>query len=230
MNTRYLLTRHLDSTLDLAESGRRILQATEGETGLAGLMVDAETPGLIRLSGTDLHGDILIRSAEAGGRLVAHFRRGDRPVFQGLLGTLGGAWTPARPAKDEPPVPCLLDALQDSPSCTRRRMEIADRALEDAALCGFKDADQLTLFLLQLDLGQIADLLGPDEDEAEPGPEAARGSLTGTARVVLHRGRKVRLNLVEVLAGKTEDVDLEVHYARLPGRSRYLIGALESRV
>lgn len=231
MNPRYLLTRHLATTLDLAESARRLLDATLRDGPLCGLMVDDGAAGLLRLGGVDLQGDILVRPGLAEGKLVAHYRRGDRKVFQSTVEALGGAWTPGRAAADGEGLAgqFLLDVLQDSPVCPRRHLQVSDRALEDAATCGFKDADQLALFLLNLDLDEIGDPFGPGESEAEPSLDAVRQSLTGTARVVIHRGRKVRLDRVSTLEGKTEDIDLLIHHARLPGPRRHLIGALETR-
>lgn len=231
MKPRYILTRHIDTRLSLAESTLRISRATQTRPELANLFVDDESggPDLVRLGGTDLHGDILIRESEEAGRLALHFRRGDRGAVRAVIESLGGDWVVGRRPRRQEEGISLLDLIQDVERPRRRsRVVFSDRALEDAATCDFGDGELLAMFLLRLGLEDIAEC-ADEPDGPSSALEAVRHYLTDTDRVVIHEGRRVLLDQREVIGGKSEDIDLVVHYALLPGSRRHLIGALSTR-
>jgi hypothetical protein len=100
-------------------------------------------------------------------------------------------------------------------------------ALEDALGCEFVEVDVLIRFLIELEVHGDDDPVLDDTPQApEPSLEAVRKSLAGKERVILHGGRRLVLQRREVLEGRRNDLNLVVHYTRLPGRRGFVIGGL----
>ncbi len=229
MNQRTILTRHIDSTLTLAAAADKLLEATQINPLLDNLYLDDSSGGLLRIGGPDLRGDILVRPArDKGEGVVAHFRQGDRPVFRALVAATEGGWTVRRRQPASTEGLDLLDFIQDAHRVSRcRRIQFADAALDDALGCEFEEVDALVRFLVELEVhGEDEPILDDTPRGAEPSLEAVRKSLAGTERVILHGGRRIVLRHRQVLEGRRNDLNLVVHYARLPGRGGFVIGGL----
>jgi hypothetical protein len=229
MNTRTILTRHIDTTLTLAAAANRLLEATQKNPLLANLYLDESSGGLLRIGGPDLRGDILIRAArEKEEGVVAHFRQGDRPVFRALVAATEGGWTVRRRQPASTEGLDLLEFIQDTHRVSRcKKIQFAESALEDALGCEFVEVDVLIRFLIELEVHGDDDPVLDDTPQApEPSLEAVRKSLAGKERVILHGGRRLVLQRREVLEGRRNDLNLVVHYTRLPGRRGFVIGGL----
>jgi hypothetical protein len=233
MNTHTLLTRHLDTTLTLPEAANRLLAATQQDPLLANVYVDDGEAGALRIGGTELRGDILVRPGKAKGEgLVVHFRQGDRPVLKALVAATEGGWTVRRRQPASTEGLDLLDFIQDRDSLSRcKRVRFAEAAMEDALGCEFDEMDLLIRFLVELEVNGDEGLALDDTPEgAEPSLEAVRKSLAGTGRIILHRGRRLALPERRVLEGRRNDLNLVIHYARLPRGRGFVIGGLADQV
>jgi hypothetical protein len=229
MSTHTILTRHLDATLPLAAAAAKLLESTQTNPLLDNLYVDDSATGLLRIGGPDLRGDILIRlSADKEGAVLAHFRQGDRPVFRALVAATEGGWTVRRRQPASTEGLDLLEFIQDAPRLGRcRKIQFSETAAEDALGCSFDEIDLLIRFLVELEVhGDDEPALDDTPEGHEPSLEAVRKSLAGTERIILHRGRRLVLRRREVIEGRRNDLNLIVHYARLPRGQGYVIGGL----
>lgn len=229
MNAHTILTRHLDSSLTLAEAAARLLRATQSRAGLDNLYLDDSTEGILRIGGSDLRGDMLFRpDRENAEGVVAHFRHGDRRVFQALVAATGDGWTVRRKQPASTEGLDLLEFVQEGHRLGHcKRVRFADAAVADAVTCVFDELDLLIRFLVELEVhGEEAP---PAEEAGEPSLEAVRRSLAGTSWVIRHEGRRVALRRQRVLEGRRNDLNLVIRYDRLPGEGGYLIGGLEDR-
>lgn len=223
MNARTLLTRHLDSTLTLAEAADRLSRETQANPALANLFLDPEAALPLRVGGPELHGDLVFRDCPEERSVLAHFRKGDRAVFNAVVAALGDAWKVRRPQPRHTEGLDLLEFLQEGHRVGRcKRVTIGDSALEDALGCTFDETELLIRLMVELEVsGEPGPVIDPEEG---PKLEAVRQSLTGTDRVVLHRGRRVALRHRHTLQGRRNDLDLTVHYAWLARPGTFLIG------
>lgn len=223
MNTRTLLTRHIDSTLTLAEAADRLARETQTNPALANLFLDPEVTLPLRVGGPELHGDLVFQDYPKDKSVLAHFRKGDRAVFNALVAALGDGWKVRRPQPRHTDGLDLLEFLQEGHRVGRcERLTIGDSALEDALGCAFDETELLIRLMVELEVsGEPGPVIDPEEG---PKLEAVRQSLTGTDRVVLHRGRRVALKHRYTLQGRRNDIDLTVHYAWLPRSKTFLIG------
>lgn len=223
MNARTLLTRHIDSTLTLAEAADRLSRETQANPAFANLFLDPEAGLPLRVGGPELHGDLVFRDCPKEGSVVAHFRKGDRAVFNAVVAALGDGWKVRRPQPRHTEGLELLEFLQEGHRVGRcKRVTIGDSALEDALGCAFDETELLIRLMVELEVsGEPGPVIDPEEG---PKLEAVRQSLTGTDGVVLHRGRRVALRHRHTLQGRRNDLDLTVHYAWLPRPGTFLIG------
>ena len=229
MNPRTILTRHLDSTLPLAEAAAKLLEATQRNPLLANLYLDDTSRDLLRIGGPDLGGDILIRPGKEKEKgVLAHFRQGDRPVFRALVAATEGGWTVRRRQPASTEGLDLLEFIQDGHRVSRcKKIQFAEAALEDALGCEFDEVDLLIRFLVELEVhGDDGPVLDDTPEGPEAGLEAVRRSLAGTARIILHHGRRLALRERQVLEGRRNDINLVVLYARLPKGRGFVIGGL----
>jgi hypothetical protein len=225
MNPRTLLTRHIDSPLTLAEAADRLGRQTQLVPTLGNLFIDLEGRSTLRVGGPDLHGDVILRGCPEEESLLAHFRKGDRPIFNALVGALGEGSQVRRPQPKHTEGLDLLEFLQEGHRISRcKRVVVGDAALEDALGCAFDENELLIGLLIELECN--AEAGNGAESPDKPGLESVRRSLTGTDRIVLHEGRRVALRLRQTLEGRRNDLNLTVHYAWLPQAGVFLIGGL----
>lgn len=228
VTARHLAVHRLDSALPFPGLDGA-LEAALAERVELGLFVDP-APGLIRIGGLRLRGDILIRPERPGEerRLLIACRHGDRATLAALVEAMGGAWT----RSDRGPAPeeglALLDFLQsDSVVACAQRVEFAERALEDAFGCRFAALDDLRRKVAELNGRALSEegllqLIKCDDSGFGDWFDCPAPSL------VLHRGEKVLLYLREKLRERRGPT-LTLHLALRPGRRACVVGALTER-
>jgi hypothetical protein len=145
-----------------------------------------------------------------------------------LVAATEGGWTVRRRQPTSTEGLDLLEFIQDGHRVSRcKRVQFAESALEDALGCEFDEVDLLIRFLVELEVhGDDEPILDDTPEGAEPSLEAVRKSLAGTERVILHGDRRLVLRRRQVLEGRRNDLNLVVHYDRLPGREGFVIGGL----
>lgn len=229
-----LTDRHLDvlraeSRLSLPALADALEAQLEARPEL-GLFVVTE-PGLVRLSGLDLHGDILIRASHpesAEALLVAH-RLGDRPILDALMAATAASWAPSGRAPSASEGLALLNFIRhDLVLGAIERIEFADRALEDAFRC--RDFAALTALRRKLaDLsaraGRPHDLVDILWDEYNCKDILAEHD---TPHTILHRGEKLVLCLRQRINTR-KGSSLTIHFTLRPERRACVIGALTER-
>ena len=196
-----------------------------------GLFLNA-TKGLIRIGGLDMYGDILIQPASEKNprKLLVAFRQGDRAKLDVLLISSPEIWAsvlrPAAPTTT--PGTALLHFLQhDLIIEFVDRVQISDRALEDAFCCrDFLGLSDLRLKLVELH-GRARK---PESIEsivwADYNPKELRAAAQAdTPHTILHRGTKIVLYLSEPLK-QSRGSSLTLRLALCPKHHAYIIGTL----
>lgn len=195
-----------------------------------GLFLVSE-PGLIRLSGLDLHGDILIRASHpesAEALLVAH-RQGDRRVLDALMAATAASWTVSSRAPSTAEGLGLLNLAQyDVVLGPYERIEFSDRAQEDAFCCReFAALAAMRRKLAELNerASRPHDLVGILWEEYNYKDILAE---VDTPHTILHRGEKLVLCLRKRISTR-KGSSLTIHFTLRPERRACVIGALTER-
>lgn len=222
-----VLVRTFDSALSGPEVRAALERALEATPELSTCFLqDNGHKDLIHIEGLDLIGTIrlVLYKSRKGHHLEAAFRRGDRPVFDQLMKSLGDKVTPrAKPGK-EAEEHALLDFIQGLPALGGERSPLVASAALDAALeCQFDEREQLLEFFFRLtDITRkltLPDPFGGDEP-VDLGPDRTDKK----AKRIYHEGKLYTLRKEECLVATKYDCHLLIHYTWLSDKKRFLIG------
>jgi hypothetical protein len=222
-----VLVRTFDSALSGPEVRKALDQALENTPELSTCYIhEKRHDDLIHLGGTELIGTIrlVLYNSRKGHHLEAAFRRGDRPMFERLIKSLGEKVTArAKPGK-EAEEHALLDFIQGMPGIGGKHSPIIASSALDAALdCQFDETEQLIEFFFRL-TNAAHKLSHPnlfDDDEALNivGDRTDRKAMR-----IYHEGKRYTLWKEDCLLGTKYDCHLKIHFAWLPDKKRFLIG------
>lgn len=204
---------------------QQVDEALLSTQGLNDCYIVDPSADLPTLGGMSLRGDVRLTMTgkRKSQRVHFFFRRGDRAIFDILAERLGYIGKPIMDTKVR--VPSLVDMMGQDPDLgIIGKVIVSDAAIDAAMDCTFAETERIIEFSVGIHslAGKIArgmvadhdDHLGSTESGIDPGP----------VRVVLHRGRKVRLDQRAILLGRRNDAHLIVHFTWLPRERAILIG------
>lgn len=222
-----VLVRVFDSALSGPEVRQAIEQALENTPELNTCFLhEKEHDDLIHISGMDLIGLIrlVLYKSRKGFNLEAAFRRGDRPIFEKLMKTLGDKITARTRSGKIVEEHTLLDFIQGMPALGGKHSPIIASSALDAALeCQFDEQEQLVEFFFRLtELTRRLACPNPfDDSEVQESPQDRTHK---KAKRIYHEGKRRTLSKEECLLGTKYDCHLLIHYTWLPDKKRFLIG------
>lgn len=192
--SRQLVVHRLDSSLPFGELTATLGSRLEARPDL-GLFLDDGQPGLARVGGIDLRGDMLIRPETPGNdrHLLVACRQGDIGTLESMLAVTGGCWRRSRRTGSNREGLTLLDFLQsDAVVACLDRVRFAERALEDAFSCRFAAVDELRREIVRMHSRALLPLRMMDLLE-EYGPCKIHLENLWAPSVILHEGQKLPL-------------------------------------
>jgi len=210
---------------------------------------DEDGGSSFRITGLDLHGDILLEvvpGKRRSGRseVTIRCREGDLPLVRHLESALGDDLLRPAPAPEsgaEPDELRLFETIADLVQCFQQTapegIAVTDSAVESALDClhgGIEDAiaeiKRLPVIRRLLEADVLDD--GKMKTPEDIGPDVIRRYLRTwpRGRVVLHRGEKVRLRHQLHIADEHGILILKIHFAYLPATREHVIGWVEESI
>lgn len=209
---------------------------------------DEDGGSTFRITGLDLHGDILLEAVPGKRRsgrteVTIRCREGDLPVVRYLETALGDDLL--RPAKlapgDEPGEARLFDSIADVMQCFQQTapegIVVTDAAVESALDCLHGGVDDTLAAIKRLPtIRRLVDTEVADDGKMEYPEDISTRDIRlylrtwPKGRLVLHRGERIRLNHQLHLADEHGILILKVHFAYVPATREHVIGWVEESI
>lgn len=240
---RPLLRRRLRAPFSATKLRERLESLGSGE-GLPAFFVLPAHGDCVRLSGPELHGDIGVRVAGADdgtSEVTFDFRAADKAAVQAIVAGLGPEIREEkvrRPRQEvqghvvaghQPNVGHFLAWAARMPSMADHL--ILESAVDAGFMCDFDCFEHIHAAMSALDFMRMVRMEGGigsacDGDEIPPHlRHPTRQGLTGkAAMVVLHAGRKLRLDATIDSKPDPAGKRLRIHYGWSSGLQRYVVG------